>query len=102
MVAWATSCAPERLFKLAHNIAPLQPDIMQIAIGPPGQFASLASALTPDSKNFAEPAQNTLSMRIRHDLMAAYRHSGPPRNRVPAINIWPHRYSANDTLNRFG
>jgi hypothetical protein len=42
---------------------------MQVAIGPSGQFAALALAVTPNVEGFAEMGQNARIMMIYHRFM---------------------------------
>jgi hypothetical protein len=48
------SCPPKRFLGLKRNVAPRKADIMQIAIGPMGQFATLTLTVTPNVKGFPE------------------------------------------------
>ena len=41
---------PERLFGLVNDVAPGKADVVQVAIGPLGQFAPLALTVAPDMK----------------------------------------------------
>jgi hypothetical protein len=65
----ARLCPPKRLFGLVHNVAPRQSDVMQIAIGPMGQFATLTLALAPHVKGIAELRQKPRFMMIYHRFM---------------------------------
>jgi len=45
--AWLRSSPPKRLFGLVSDVTPGKADVMQVAIGPLGQFAPLALTLSP-------------------------------------------------------
>jgi hypothetical protein len=52
-----------------HNVAPRKPDIMQIAFGPVGEFATLTLTVTPHVDGFAELRQKPRFMMIYHRFM---------------------------------
>src|ERR1700720_4030380 len=64
--AAACSSPPERLFGLAHDVAPGQPDIVEVAIGPMGQFAALTPPVAPDMEGLGELGQKSRTMMICH------------------------------------
>jgi hypothetical protein len=63
------SSPPKRFFGLANDIAPGQTDVMQVAIGPLGQFAALPLTVAPNVEGFAELGQNPRVMMIYHRFM---------------------------------
>jgi hypothetical protein len=65
----ARLCPPKRLFGLVHDVAPRKPDVMQIALGPMGQFATLTLAIPPDVNGIAELRQKPRFMMIYHRFM---------------------------------
>jgi hypothetical protein len=60
------SWPPERFFDLARDVAPGQPDIVKIALGPLRQFAALTEALAPDVHILAKLAKKAGNMNICH------------------------------------
>jgi len=52
-----------------NNVAPRQSDIVQVAIGPMGQFAALALTIAPDVNGFSELRQKTRLMIIYHRFL---------------------------------
>jgi hypothetical protein len=67
--AWVHLRPPERLFGLANDIAPRKSNVMQVAIGPLGQFAPLTPTLPPDVEGFAELREKPEIMMIYHLMM---------------------------------
>jgi hypothetical protein len=63
------SSPPKRLFGFVDDVAPGQADIMQVAIGPLGQFPPLALTIPPDVKGLAELRQKPGAMMIYHQYM---------------------------------
>jgi hypothetical protein len=63
------SSPPKRFFGLAHDIAPGETNVMQVAIGPSDQFAALALTVAPNVEGFAELGQNARIMMIYHRFM---------------------------------
>jgi hypothetical protein len=63
------SCTPKRFLGFVNNVAPRQSDIVQVAIGPMGQFAALALTIAPDVNGFSELRQKTRLMIIYHRFL---------------------------------
>jgi hypothetical protein len=57
---------PKRLLSLVSDVAPRKSDVMQVAIGPMGQFMPLLPAVTPDMQRINEPRQKPQFMMIYH------------------------------------
>jgi hypothetical protein len=51
------------------DIAPGKSDVMQVTLGPMGQFTPLASALAPDMQPLAELSEKPRFMMIYHRFM---------------------------------
>jgi hypothetical protein len=51
------------------DIAPGKTDIMQVALGPLGQFTPLAPTIAPDVKGLADLGQNAGIMMIYHLML---------------------------------
>jgi hypothetical protein len=60
---------PKRLFGFVNDVAPGQADIMQVTIGPLGQFTPLTHALAPDMQGLSELCPKAIAMIIYHRLM---------------------------------
>jgi hypothetical protein len=67
--AWLRSSPPKRLFGLVNDVAPRKANIVQVAIGPLGQFAPLTPAIAPDMQLLAELRQEPGAMMIYHRFM---------------------------------
>jgi hypothetical protein len=67
--AWLLLSLPKRLFGLVDDVAPGKADIVQVAIGPLGQFAPLTPTIAPDMKLLAELRQKPGTMMICHRCM---------------------------------
>src|SRR4051812_41149939 len=63
---WLHSSPPERLFRFVRDVAPREPDIVQVALGPVGEFAALLLAMAPDLQGFADPGPEAGTMMIAH------------------------------------
>jgi len=63
------SCPPKRFLGLKRDVAPRKPDIMQIALGPMAQFATLTLTVAPDMNGLTELRQNSRFMMIYHRLL---------------------------------
>jgi hypothetical protein len=66
--AWLRSSPPEWFLGLADNLAPRQADIVQVPVGPMGQFVALLPAVSPNMELTAQPGQNAKFMIICHRL----------------------------------
>src|ERR1700692_1250879 len=64
--AAACSSPPERLFGLTHYVTPGQPDVVECAICPRGQFAALTPPVAPDIDGLGELGQKSRTMMICH------------------------------------
>jgi hypothetical protein len=60
---------PKRLLDLLSDVAPGQAHVMQVALGPLGQFAPLVYALAPDVQRLADVSENARAMMIYHRFM---------------------------------
>jgi hypothetical protein len=65
---------PKRLFGFVDDVAPRQRDIVQVAVGPPRQLATLVATLAPNVKCFAQPGENAGFMMIYHRFTGAAGH----------------------------
>src|ERR1700680_1565469 len=68
------SSPPKRLFGLANDVAPGKSDVVQIAIGPSGQFAPLALTVAPNVERLTDLRQKPGTMMIRHRFVCACGH----------------------------
>jgi hypothetical protein len=57
-----------------RDVAPGQADIVQVAIGPMGEFLSGLVTLTPGVQGLAQLAQNARNMMICHHFMVQSGH----------------------------
>jgi hypothetical protein len=64
---------PKRFFCLVNDLAPGQPDVVQVTLGPAAQFAPLALPVAPGVKHFAELGENAIMM-IYHLIMRTSGH----------------------------
>ena len=60
------SSPPEGLLNFQSDVAPGQPDIMQVAVGPLRQFAALPNPVAPNVQGVADLLQKTPAMMICH------------------------------------
>jgi hypothetical protein len=65
----ARLCPPKRLLGLMHEVTPRKSDVVQVAIGPLGQFATLALTVAPNLNGFAELRQQPRFMMTYHRFM---------------------------------
>jgi hypothetical protein len=65
----AALCPPERFFSFANDVGPTHADIVQVALGPVGQFPARTLALPPYMERFAELGKNPRLMMICHRLI---------------------------------
>jgi hypothetical protein len=65
---------PEGFFGFVDNVAPGQADVMEIAIGPLGEFTTGAVTLPPGVESLAQLVQNARNMMICHRFMGAGGH----------------------------
>jgi hypothetical protein len=70
----ACSSPPERLFGFVNDVAPGQADIVQVALGPMGEFLSGLITLPPGVEGLAQLAQNAPNMMICHHFMVQSGH----------------------------
>jgi len=63
------SCPPKRFLGFVNNVTPRQSNIVQVAIGPMGQFAALALTIAPDVNGFSELRQKARFMMIYHRFL---------------------------------
>jgi hypothetical protein len=66
---WLRLRPPKRLFGLVNDIAPRQSDVVQVAIGPLGQFAPLALPVAPNMEGLVELSEKARLMMICHRFM---------------------------------
>jgi hypothetical protein len=70
------SSAPEGLFGFVYDIAPGQPDVMQLALGPLRQLAPLSLTPPPDVQGFTDLGENAWTMTIYHRVVCKAGHIG--------------------------
>ncbi len=63
------SSPPERFLDFQSDIAPGQPDIMQVAVGPLRQFAALPNPVAPSVQGVADLLHKTPTMMICHRIV---------------------------------
>jgi hypothetical protein len=63
------SSPPKRLFGLVHDVAAGNADIVQVAVGPLGQFPTVPLALVPRVDGFLDLRPETCAMIIYHRLV---------------------------------
>jgi hypothetical protein len=68
------SSPPEWFFGFVRNVAPGQADIVQVALGPMGEFLSGLITLPPGVEGLAQLAQNAPNMMICHHFMVQSGH----------------------------
>jgi hypothetical protein len=73
------SSPPEGFLGLTDDVAPGKSDIVQVAVRPATQFATLAPAVTPDVKPFAKSGQKPVLMMFYHLVSAAGGHGHLPK-----------------------
>src|SRR4051812_26682593 len=67
---WLHSSPPERLFGFESDVAPRQPDIVQVALGPVGELAALLLTMAPDMQGFPDPGPEAGTMMITHRFVS--------------------------------
>jgi hypothetical protein len=69
-----SSSPPEGLLGFASDVAPRQPDIVQVPVGPLGELAAGLVTLPPRMNGLAQMGQNAQTMMICHRLVRVGRH----------------------------
>src|SRR5436309_542442 len=65
---------PERFFGFVNDIAPGQADVVQVALGPVGQFAALVLAIPPGAERFNDLGPEAGTMMISHRFVGVGGH----------------------------
>ena len=71
------SSPPEGFLDFQSDVAPGQPDIMQVAVGPSRQFAALPNPVAPNAQGVADLLHKIPATMICHRIMRGSGHFWP-------------------------